>query len=33
VRASGLEVTLKGVLAEDLVVQLLLQLVEVRPPR
>lgn len=30
-RASGLEVTLKGVLAEDLVVQLLLQLVEVRP--
>ncbi len=32
VRASGLEVTLKGVLAEDLVVQLLLQLVEVRPP-
>jgi hypothetical protein len=33
VRASGLEVSLKGVLAEDLVVQLLLQLVEVRPPR
>jgi hypothetical protein len=33
VRASGLEVRLKGVLAEDLVVQLLLQLVEVRPPR